>query len=565
MSKKWILITLMLIMTMMLFAQQGKYDRKSISTVESVWIKPGALQGMNQFDYNFFDKMVKHYIQLERFDYNQLPEPLLKDFRTQANAMQNITPESLAGVMNQTIGAKIKEILEDPKIQAQRAVDLKDQSWGATFAGSKGKSMGLTLEELTKLMNSAYVYLPYISSMKQEEKEGNINVTITGGIIWYQVKVDPNGKVDMVLRVSSATMGIGTSDRNPKQVMGIKADYSHFDFGKESFPTTVEQYAQYDAIQAWTKNLSVKTKEIDEFNLSAQVVETRGGGKFGFPLGFKEGVHLDDTFFIVENYETADGKVKSKTVGFSRVIKTADNKNNPAELSLGQLYYGKASEGAVLKEHPRLGIDVNFKLGYQTGMTIPKVIINTEEDATDQLTMNLGFAYNLAPIIGTSQTFLDLELGYGIPVIEEEGDLKDITPYTASAYIGLSRKFWFNRMALHANVMAGYDQFSMDYMYFLDDYTLSINAWGLKAGCDLNMMLTPDLKLTAGVDYKLGLMPTGVTLEKNDETLYDGQGDLESPYDDIRLGGLMLRAGFSYSLGELPINLFGWLDPLKRY
>lgn len=198
-------------------------------------------------------------------------------------------------------------------------------------------------------------------------------------------------------------------------------------------------------------------------------------------------------------------------------------------------------------------------------MTIPKVIINTEEDATDQLTMNLGFAYNLAPIIGTSQTFLDLELGYGIPVIEEEGDLKDITPYTASAYIGLSRKFWFNRMALHANVMAGYDQFSMDYMYFLDDYTLSINAWGLKAGCDLNMMLTPDLKLTAGVDYKLGLMPTGVTLEKNDETLYDGQGDLESPYDDIRLGGLMLRAGFSYSLGELPINLFGWLDPLKRY
>jgi hypothetical protein len=369
-------------------------------------------------------------------------------------------------------------------------------------------------------------------------------------------------------------MGIGTSDRNPKQVMGIKADYSHFDFGKESFPTTVEQYAQYDAIQAWTKNLSVKTKEIDEFNLSAQVVETRGGGKFGFPLGFKEGVHLDDTFFIVENYETADGKVKSKTVGFSRVIKTADNKNNPAELSLGQLYYGKASEGAVLKEHPRLGIDVNFKLGYQTGMTIPKDAISSwgyadiyEEDATDQITMNLGFAYNLAPIIGKSQTFLDLELGFGVPIAEQSEAYENLGIYTLSAYGGLSRKFWFNRMALHANVMAGYDRFAMDWTGYLtnNDYLLTINAWGLKAGCDLDMMLTPDLKLTAGVDYKLGFMPTGITFEENDETIFDGQGDLPSPMDDIRLGGLMLRAGFSYSLGELPFNLFGWLDPLKRY
>ncbi|HPM01923.1 MAG TPA: hypothetical protein PK816_07155 [Candidatus Cloacimonadota bacterium] len=573
MCKKLVLILLLLAMCLTLFAQEGKYQRKSISTVESVWIKKGALKGIDQFDYAFFDKMVKFYIQIDRFDYNQLPEPLLKDFRAQANSAGALTPQALADIMNQTIGTKIKEILEDPAIQEQRGKDLKDQSWGATFAGSKGKSMGLTVEELAKLMNSAYVYLPYISSMEMTEKEGKISVMINGGIVWYQVKVAPDGKVNMELRVASTTMGIGSSDRNPKQVMGIKADYSHFDFGTESLPTTVEQYAQYDAVQAWAKNLGVKTKEIEEFKLSAQIADTRGGGEFGVGLGFKEGVHLDDGFFILENYETSDGKLKTKKVGFARITKTADNRENTAELSTAKLFYGKANEGSVISEHPRLGIDMNFKTGFQTGMNIPKNALSNmglmdiyEEDATDQLVFNLGFAYNLAPIIGVSQTFLDIELGYGIPTAEQSENYENMAMYTLSAYGGLSRKFWFGRNALHANVMGGYDRFSMDWSdVWTNDYVFTINAYGVKAGCDYTFMINQDLKFTAGADYKLGMMPTGISYEVNDETIFDGQGDLPSPMDEIRLGGLMLRAGVSYSLGELPINLFGWLDPFKRY
>jgi len=561
-------------MCLTLFAQEGKYQRKSISTVESVWIKKGALKGIDQFDYAFFDKMVKFYIQIDRFDYNQLPEPLLKDFRAQANSAGALTPQALADIMNQTIGTKIKEILEDPAIQEQRGKDLKDQSWGATFAGSKGKSMGLTVEELAKLMNSAYVYLPYISSMEMTEKEGKISVMINGGIVWYQVKVAPDGKVNMELRVASTTMGIGSSDRNPKQVMGIKADYSHFDFGTESLPTTVEQYAQYDAVQAWAKNLGVKTKEIEEFKLSAQIADTRGGGEFGVGLGFKEGVHLDDGFFILENYETSDGKLKTKKVGFARITKTADNRENTAELSTAKLFYGKANEGSVISEHPRLGIDVNFKAGLQTGMMIPKELYIYKEDVTDQVAFNMGFAYNLAPIIGVSQTFLDIELGFGAPIGTELETNDNMSCYTLSAYGGLSRKFWFGRNALHANVMGGYDRLALDWTgiyydpsngYVTGDQVLTVNAWGLKLGCDYSLMINQDLKFTAGADYKLGMMPTGVTYEYGDYSEDWAAADLDGPWEDLRLGGLMLRAGFSYSLGELPVNLFGWLDPLKRY
>ncbi|HPK41494.1 MAG TPA: hypothetical protein PKZ69_07695, partial [Candidatus Cloacimonadota bacterium] len=73
------------------------------------------------------------------------------------------------------------------------------------------------------------------------------------------------------------------------------------------------------------------------------------------------------------------------------------------------------------------------------------------------------------------------------------------------------------------------------------------------------------LQFTLGPDFKLGMTPTGVTLEIGDYSYDWSGGGIPEPYSDINFSGMILRAGFSYSLGELPINLFGWLDPLKKY
>jgi hypothetical protein len=58
----------------------------------------------------------------------------------------------------------------------------------------KAKSLGLTTDELSTLMNSAYIYLPYIKSAKKEIDEKSLTITIEGGIIWWQLKIDPDGK-----------------------------------------------------------------------------------------------------------------------------------------------------------------------------------------------------------------------------------------------------------------------------------------------------------------------------------------------------------------------------------
>ena len=45
--KKYFVLTITLIsLVAFVFPQQGEYTRKSVSSLESVWIKDGALQGV---------------------------------------------------------------------------------------------------------------------------------------------------------------------------------------------------------------------------------------------------------------------------------------------------------------------------------------------------------------------------------------------------------------------------------------------------------------------------------------------------------------------------------------
>ena len=41
------------------FAQQGKYVRKSVSSLQSVWIKPGALKNVSNVDMDIFNNFMK--------------------------------------------------------------------------------------------------------------------------------------------------------------------------------------------------------------------------------------------------------------------------------------------------------------------------------------------------------------------------------------------------------------------------------------------------------------------------------------------------------------------------
>ena len=575
--KKLIINSVLFLSVSLLIGQQGKYVRKSVSSLESVWFKPGSVAGLN-FDSKTFDKFIDFYVEVDRFDYNVLPGNLIQDFRREANSIDSVNADAISDVLENTVTSKIVDILNDPDVMRKRGTALKDESAFQSFAATKAKSLGLTTEELKTLMNSAYIYLPYIHSAKKETEDKYLSITIYGGILWWQLKVDGSGNASVEKVLEAKTSGLSSIDPNGKNPLTDEPLYTEFRFGNEKWSTTPEQYAQNDAMLAFCKNLGVKTKEIDAFKLSAQIVEA-SGRKYGFPLGFAEGVHLDDGFHIVEFEEDAEGNEVAVRKGFARVSKTGDNKEDRNNYTYAKQLMGrKVSEGTVVMEHPRLGMQARLNMGLTVGSSIQPehtslslVGINSQvlaEEATSQIAGNLLLSYNLAPIIGVRQTFIDTDIGFSIPLAEYDvpsGETPSSAAMVLSPYFGLTKKFG-GRMYASATLGAGVDMLTIAGTYTYSstdyDYTLAIMALGFKGGGELGMMLTPDLSLTASANFKMGLPPTAGSLTW-DETDYDID-DL-SAYEDLNMGGVTATIGFSYELGELPINLFGFLDPLKKH
>lgn len=565
MTKRILLISLFTILIVCIFAQQGKYERKSISSVESVWLSAGA-RATADFDYRFFEKMVNLYIKVPRFDYNVLPDGSIRDFRKEANELSVINPTTLGKVMENTIAKDIGKLLSDPDIQRARGGDLEDESARIQLARVKGREYGLTEELIMRLMNSAYIYLPYISSISKNYENSIYTYTIQGGILWYRVHISSEGKATLVLKQADTANGIGSADASkPKS-------YERFQVGSEILSTTPQQYAQYDAVQAWVKNLGVQMKRMPEFSLSAQIVERLPGNRFSANLGLREGVFLDDGFYLVDIYEDKNGELKKKTLGYGRIIKNADNRKeeNREIRSIAKAYYGSGiMEGSLLMENPRLGIDLYVGMGPRFAMNIPQEASWApyagyvfDSDCTSSFELDLGFAYNLAPIVGINQLFYDLELGYGLPIAEYNPNVENAMAYTVSAYTGLTKKAWGGRQALDLSAKIGYDRFVTTTVYSGNDISIAANAFGVKLGLGYTYMLSANWLFNAGADLKLGTAPFSSSLTINDSD-YD-MGNISS-HDDINLGGFKVQVGITHSLGQLPFNIFGWLDPFKKY
>ena len=610
MKRYFTILTVLISLAAFIFPQQGKYTRKSVSSLESVWIKDGALQGVSNFDYDTFDKFIDFYVEVERFDYNVLPGGMLNDFRSEANSLSDFSVDALAGVLESTVAEKIVEILNNPDVMQARGTALKSESALQSFAATKAKSLGLTTEELATLMNSAYIYLPFITSMVQETEGSDVSLVLNGGLIWWQVKTADDGTVSVEKVLSAETMGISSVDKSAKNSLTGEPLYNKFQFGTDVWATSPEQYAQNDAMLAFAKNLGVKTKKIDDFKLSAQIAEA-DGKKYGFPLGFREGVHLDDGFDLVEYSEDAEGNEVINRVGFLRVSKTGDNVEDPSAFTYGKQIMGsKQDVGGVVMERPNLGIDLNIKVGAVSGMNIlkehtvayglddlsilaafansasyygltagmtieefqevfalyiPDATPVLSEDATSGVGFSMQFAYNVAPIIGVSQTFLNMDIDVLIPSASYS-DNAEAAVMVISPYTSVTKKIG-GRMHLGVNVGAGIDALSLSGTTYTLPYTFSVMAPGVKFGVDLGFMMTPELSLNFGAGYKLGLPPMAIsyTLDGEDYSEYLDNLIDYLDYSELNMGGVSFNAGVKYTLSELPVNIFGFLDPMKKY
>ncbi len=564
------------------YSSSPDYTRSAISSVESVWIKPGAQTDM-ALDFGFFETMMALYVEMPRFDYNELPDVVVDRFRNRVSRMDVVDDQDLSEILQETVGQAILDILNDPEIMESRGLALRDESAWQTFASTRARSVGLTVEELELLMNSSYVYLPYVSSItvsrsqsesRQSLRRGLIRalqsddesadgqsasstshntVRIEGGIIWFSVNVSPDGEVTIskLLDVSASASGRAEIGREHT-----------FRIGNDSWDVNSRTYALYEATQNWVRQLGVETRGIPEFQLSGGIVEVLSGRNYSLALGRREGVYLDDMYELVEVRRNEDGTESTETVGYVRITDVGDNTTDHFNYSTAsQLIGGRQGVGVTAREYPRIGYDLRITMGFSEDFLIPasQMFGWLQTDVTRSFDLQLSYAYNLAPVTGVSQSFLSVDIGIGFPIEYERAPaFDDSSLLFFDFYFGYTKKYWFaGRNNIGLRFGAGLDAmlFSAD-----DDNSLSLFSAGGRASLDYELLLGPAWSFSVGAGYKLSTRPLWASLELGGESL-----DFDFDNSEINLGGLFFTAGITYSIRNTGLNLFGFLDGFRSY
>jgi hypothetical protein len=499
--------------------EAGKYQRKSVTYVNALWLMDPTVKGLPSEKVAMVLQKTKEALFMRRFDYNPVPENFTTDFVNQINAM-SFPPtlpadefsaalphsgpdpmlDSVASVMERTIVPKILEVVDANK--ELRAAALTTEEQRNSFIADKAKTLGITMDDIQKVMNSAYIFIPLIRAYHAAQKDSSYSVGFDAGIIWFKISAQGDkAKAIPVVRQFTHSLGFSSIHRTYPTTDGM------LDF---------KEFAFRSAVKNAVRNLVTATQEIPDFRLSGQIVENSALGA-SFDIGKNEGVHVDDKYHMVELVEQADGSVTQHKNGWVMVTSVGDSSSKKGYKSRARIISGKAYTGEVLTEYPRLPIDVIFKGRMFTFTTANDTARDSVFDSLS-LAGNWGggidVQYDLGRHIGLPQFFFDLGFGIGYfgPTGGKghlPGDTTRIPVKSAmnmNFELSLVKKVYIRRVALMLQAM-----YSWQYLDLRSDPLAdTVYSWttasignGLTVNAGLEIALGPaaNLGVCAGYQY----------------------------------------------------------------
>ena len=231
----------------------------------------------------------------------------------------------------------------------------------------------------------------------------------------------------------------------------------------------------------------------------------------------------------------------------------------------------RSDHTALLKTATFHGIDTISKYAFlEKGSFInTNVVIQCNVKVKSGCILNTSFNNAGEPIVETPIDAILGILNMDIDVLIPSASYSDnaeaavliISPYTS-----ITKKIG-GRMHLGINVGAGIDALSLSGTTYTLPYTFSVIAPGVKFGADLGYMLTPELNLNFGAGYKLGFAPLAIsyTLDGEDYSEYLDNLIDYLDYSELNMGGVSFNAGVTYTLSELPVNIFGFLRVFTHF
>ena len=521
-----IVIAVLLIVSGLTMAQDvstkeaGAYERKSVTYVNALWLMDESVRGLSSDKVGYILSKVQNGISMKRFDYNPVPESYLTDFVAQANQL-SFPPsvslsigdndpmlDSITAVMERTIVPKILEVVDLAK--EERAAGLTSEQQRNSFMADKAKTLGITMEDVDKIVNSAYIYIPLLRNVTTVTSDSLYAATISAGIIWFRISTKgEKARAIAVVKRFTASTGLATINKV---------------YGTEKGPVDYKEFAFNSAVKNAVRNLVVATQEIPDFRLSSQVVD-QGFMSVGFNLGKNEGLTLDDKYLIVETVEEADGRLTQKENGWVMVTSVADSSSKQGYKSSALVMAGEPYTGVVLSEYPRIPVDILFR-GRMFPLSLDTMKSSTLFDSTAKIAGAYGGGieaqYNIGKG-GIGQFFLGLggAAGLIVPSGEKKANVFGTSTYGKAKFgpslawaaeLTLTKKFYIGRVALVLQPAFGYQSVILitekspalgNSSNKEETYRLSNAALGFEANAGLEIALSPSVNFGVGAGYQM--------------------------------------------------------------
>lgn len=488
------------------FGQMDQYSRKSISFVNMLVYNESKENFRLETEQAFLTRL-QSQLQLDRFDVNPLPDEIGNKLRNALPSFHDLGDEEvLISAMESVIIPELQKILDVEK--EARARDFVSETERNSFIALKAKEVGVSSKHMIEVMNSAYIFLPFVSKIEankhkkdSEDKDDKdkMNVTVKGGL--YVYKVNYTGDYSITKMATVRGSGYGSKEK------------------KDSWKTAKNK-AFVASASSLGLSMKVELQKIDDFKLKAQLRKVKALS-VKFPLGKKEGLKLDRPYYVGEWVENKKGIRKFEKDGFVRIGKVANNYDDPSALSSAYVIHkGDWARGMTLMEHPTLGIDFAFKpkmfqieidSGYfKAKDKDPAVYIASAKKNLFGAEFDLNI--NIAEQTKKLQSFLVLGGSFSgmtlenrifnkddYPISYIEDNLEKSAAFFFNGHIGYLRKNYLGPVAFRREFLLGVQGVSFSNEYVEGDDDLNIMALGFGGS------ITLGLEVALNIDWNLGV------------------------------------------------------------
>ncbi len=561
-------------------AQSGKpYKKKTVSFVDKVVVPSNVTLTPSQTDY--IKKTVARNINFARFNYAPLPDTVTASFSSEVGNVSRPTPEIIRPIMDKTLAPQLMQLLDvNKELLSKQNLSEAERN---TFLATKAQAAGLSASQLEAILNSGFFYIPYADSYSRKIERGFREVkndkgkvirriplteyshSLQLGLLWYKLNVDRNNKASVVF------VGGAQGWKDEPIVRSEMHEDETFE-GKKIDDDGTEDYNAFKAaVDVSCFNIQLETKKMEAFRLVGEVSEATYFG-VTLNLGNKEGVGLDDTYWVEEFEESATGEIVKDKRGFVKIREVGDNKRDENATSYAQTITGSNySQGLTVTELPLLGLNglvgfgrfpVTISQFDNTNSWFMKQGTNFAAKINSESKSAYGATLSLETDLANATKITELwaHIGGAIGITSIDGriftsDISDSVDIGASltgyVNLGIVKKFYFRRFGLLFQADAKY---AMTYISVSgkdnSTYKLTNGNLGLDGRAGLEIYLSPVLSFGAGAEYNVfGVSNSWSAVVTDKDNKDNKNSDATGP--EIKYSGIGAYLWINYSLPSL--------------